>query len=194
MHPRSLRPSLADSARTRPTRGPRQRVRRFAAVLLAAGLGLGVTSCGFNDATGRDYTPANGANANEADAAVAVMGAVVVAKEAGTGTLVVTLANKGDEAVSLASVAGSELNIDVRADAFTPIEVAGFDHVNLAAGETGGVRINGSFAPGDFVSLLFGFDNGDQVSLDAPVVADDGHFAGLDNAPTDGTATPEATP
>ena len=57
------------------------------ALLLAAPL----SSCGFDNATERVYTPAAGAN--NRDATVDVLGAVIVSAEEGSGTFVATFVN-----------------------------------------------------------------------------------------------------
>ena len=62
--------------------------------LTAAALALtapALTSCGFDYATDRYYTPANGAN--NRDGAVDVLGAVVVSTEPGSGTFIASLSN-----------------------------------------------------------------------------------------------------
>ena len=108
----------ASASRTRPTRprrpGPTARLcphpssphvkalkmqlRRSARLLAAAGALLlaapVLSSCGFNYATDRPYTPAAGTNDQDGD--VDVLGAVVVSAEDGSGTLIATFSNNDD--------------------------------------------------------------------------------------------------
>src|SRR5215203_336585 len=73
----------------------------------------GISACGFNYATDRDYTPGNGPN--DQQGTVDVLNAVVVSGEQGSGTFVASLSNNSpDEAVSLESRSfGSNSTIEV---------------------------------------------------------------------------------
>ena len=69
-------------------------LRMSARVLAAAGalaLATALSSCGFDYATDRVYTP--GAGPNDRDGQVDVLGAVVVSGQDGSGTLVASFAN-----------------------------------------------------------------------------------------------------
>lgn len=146
------------------------------AALLACGL-LG--GCGFSDATEQVYTPANGANSNTAEAQVAVLGAVIVSTQSGSGSFVATISNKSlTSAVTLSALAGAGEDATVTAGQFVPPRVAEGGYVNLA--DTGGIPVAGGFAAGDFVQLTLNFDNDDRLTLRVPVVANAGDFAGLD--------------
>ena len=78
--------------------------------LTAAALALtapALTSCGFDYATDRYYTPANGAN--NRDGVVDVLGAVVVSTEPGSGTFVASLSNNSTtEATSFTELGATE--------------------------------------------------------------------------------------
>jgi hypothetical protein len=60
--------------------------------------------------------------------------------------------------------------------------------VNLAADK--GMAVSGTFALGQFVTISFTFDDGETANLQVPVVADDGQWAGLDNATPSPTESP----
>ena len=76
-----------------------------AAAVLA--LAVPLSSCGFDYATDRDYTPAGGANNRDGD--VDVLSAVVVSAAEGSGTFVASLSNNDpDEEQTFTAVAGDE--------------------------------------------------------------------------------------
>jgi hypothetical protein len=156
---------------------PSRRLRSaLGAALLACGL---LAGCGFTDATERVYTPANGANSNTADADVAVLGAVIVSTEGGSGSFVATISNKSLASdVTLTALAGAGEDATVTAGQFVPPRVARGGYVNLA--DIGGIPVTGQFAAGDFVRVSLTFDNDDRLTLNVPVVANAGDFAGLD--------------
>lgn len=155
------------------------------AALLAYG---GLAGCGFTDATERVYTPANGANANVAEADVAVLGAVIVSTEDGSGSFIATISNKSlASEVTLGALAGAGEDAGVTAGEFEPPRVARGAYVNLA--DTGGIPVTGQFGAGDFVRVSLDFDNDDRLTLNVPVVANAGDFAGLD-----GPAPPVESP
>ena len=178
MHPGATLPPVdASTVHPRSTgRTGSRRVGLLAAAVLLAGPGL--ASCGFDEATDRWYTPAAGANSNEPDQTATVMGALIVSTEPGSGTFVATLTNKSTEQpITLESFEGGGES-PVQAAEVPPTEVAPAGHVNLA--EKGGFKVTGDFHAGDFVEVSLGFDNGDRVTLQVPVVANADHFAGLD--------------
>ncbi len=148
----------------------------------------GVSACGFNYATDREYTPANGANNKQGD--VDVLNAVIVSSEEGSGTFVATLSNNlSDEAISLDSVSfGSNSTVEVAP--FDPIEVPAHGLVNLANDQ--GIKVAGDFAAGDFIELSLAFGNGETADMDVHVVAADYEYTDLDNGT--GVPAPAATP
>lgn len=165
---------------------PSRRLRTtLSAALLAFGL---LAGCGFTDATERVYTPANGANSNTAEADVAVLGAVIVSTEVGSGSFIATVSNKSlTSEVVLSALAGAGEDAAVTAGQFVPPRVTKGGYVNLA--EAGGIPVTGQFTAGDFVRVSLSFDNDDRLTLNVPVVANAGDFAGLD-----GPAPPVETP
>jgi hypothetical protein len=152
---------------------------RLLAVGGALALATVLTSCGFDYATDRVYTPAAGVN--DRTATVDVLGAVVVSGQQGSGTFVASFANN-DEANSatVASLAGAGDTADVTVDSFSPISIAPGALVNLAT--DGGIVVKGDFGPGDFVTLAIGFGNGETVQLDVPVTPPCDEFEGLDTS------------
>ena len=164
-------------------------LRTSARLLSAVGaltLAATLTSCGFDYATDRVYTPAAGIN--DRDAEVDVLNAVVVADHEGEGAFVASLANnRTDEAVTLESLAGSgetTLTADV-----TPVEVAAGQLVNLAT--DGGIPVEGDFGPGDVVTVTVEFDDGESTELSVPVVPPCNEFEGL--APSTSTGSSSDT-
>lgn len=161
-------------------RNPRRTIRRSTALALG-GLVLAaplLTSCGFDYATDRPYTAANGVN--ERDASVDVLGAVIVSGQPNSGTFIATFSNNNHEqSNTVESLQGAD-GTTVQAESFPPITVDKGGLVNLA--EQGGIPVSGSFKAGDFVPVTIGFGSGEQVSLHVLVVAEDGIYAGLDSS------------
>lgn len=150
---------------------PRKLALATAALALTA---PALSSCGFDYATDRVYTPAAGTN--DRDGVVDVLGAVVVSTEPGSGTFVASLSNNStEESATLDSVSGE----GVESAGFAPIEVPAGGLVNLAdpAAE---IEVTGEFESGDFVDLTLSFDNGEEATLEVPVVPNAGDYAGLD--------------
>jgi hypothetical protein len=151
--------------------------------LTAAALALtapALTSCGFDYATDRYYTPANGAN--NRDGAVDVLGAVVVSTEPGSGTFIASLSNNSTtEAATFSELTGAEGG-DVTVAAFEPVEIAPGSLVNLAD-PPAEIEVTGDFEAGDFLEVSLGFDNGERAVVEVPVVPNSGQFEGLDGEP-----------
>ena len=147
-----------------------------AAAVLA--LAVPLTSCGFDYATERDYTPAGGANNRSGD--VDILSAVVVSAAEGSGTFVASLSiNDVDAEQSFTGVSGDE-GADVTAADFDPISIAPGGLVNLAD-PAADIVLTGDFAAGDFLPLAIDFGNGERVLMEVPVVADDfGYWEGMD--------------
>ena len=144
-----------------------------AVVALAAPL----SSCGFDYATDRDYTPGSGANNRDGD--VDVLSAVVVSAAEGSGTFIASLSNNGsDEEETLTAVTGQDST--VTAAEFEPVAIPAGGLVNLAE-PAADIVLTGDFAAGDVVPLTVDFGNGERVSLNVPVVSDDtGYWEGMD--------------
>ena len=158
-------------------------LRMSARVLAAAGalaLATALSSCGFDYATDREYTP--GAGPNERDASVDVLGAVVVSAEPGSGTFVASFANNDqDDSASVDSLSGTGEDSDLDVDDFRSIDIDPGQLVNLAA--EGGIVVSGDqVASGDFVSLEIGFGDGETVEMQIPVVPPCYEYEGLDES------------
>lgn len=146
-----------------------------AAAVLA--LAVPLSSCGFNYATDRDYTPGSGAN--NRDGVVDVLSAVVVSGTEGSGTFVASLSNGDDEEKSLTAVSGDD-GETITAEEFEPVTIPPGGIVNLAE-PAAGIVLTGDFAAGDFAPLVVDFGDGERVTLNVPVVPDDtGYWEGMD--------------
>jgi hypothetical protein len=154
------------------------RLRSFATAAAALALAAPLTSCGFDYATERDYTPAGGSNNREG--VVDLLSAVVVSGAEGSGTFVASLANNdGSEEQSLTGISGGE-GTTIEAAEFEPVTVPADGLVNLAD-PPAGIVLTGEFTAGDFIPLTVDFGNGERISLNVPVVANDtGYWEGMD--------------
>ena len=153
------------------------RLRSLATAAAVIALAAPLTSCGFDYATERTYTPAGGANNREG--VVDVLSAVVVSAAEGSGTFVATLSNNdGAEEQSLTGISGSDGAIEPAE--FEAVTVPADGLVNLAE-PPADIVLTGDFTAGNFVPLSFDFGNGERISLNVPVVADDtGYWEGMD--------------
>ena len=150
-----------------------------------------LTACGFNYPTDRVNDISAGANYR--DGTVNILNAVVVSKEANRGTFIATFVNNDPtETVTLQSISGDNTAIG-QVNLSQPLAIPPNGLVNLAATE--GIPVNGTFALGQFVTLTFQFDDGSSVTLDVPVVLDDGtgQWAGLDVSTPSPTGSPSAS-
>ena len=161
--------------------------RSFALTTAAVALATtGLSSCGFDYATDRYYTPSVGTN--DHDGTVKVLAAVVVSTEPGSGTFIASLSNRDqDAAVSL-----TELSLTGGTPVeFEPIEVPKGGLVNLAE-PAADLELSGEFEAGNFVEVSLGFDNGESVVMDVVVVENAGYYADLDGpAPAEETTEAE---
>jgi hypothetical protein len=158
---------------------------RRSLALGAAGLAATATfsACGFDYPTDRINNLTAGVQYR--DGTVDILNAAVVAKQAGSGTFIATFVNGSpSKAISLQTASGD--NTSVTSVGSTPFTLQPGGMLNLAAGK--GFPVSGTFALGQFVTINVQFDDGEAATLDVPVVADDGQWAGLD------TSTPSASP
>ncbi len=160
-----------------------------AARLLAAGGALALatvlSSCGFNYATDRVYTPAEGTNDRSTD--VDVLGAVIVSGQDGSGTFIATFSNNlQDKSSSVDSLEGAG-DDTLEVDEFEPIELQPGDMVNLA--DEGGIVVRGDFGPGDFVHVLLTFGDGESIEMDVPATPPCDEYVGLDDS-AEGSSEP----
>ena len=108
-----------------------------------------------------------------------MLSAVVVSAAEGSGTFVASLSNNDpEEEQTFTAVAGEDAT--VTAAEFEPIAISPGGLVNLAE-PAAGIVLTGEFKAGDVVPLTVDFGNGERVSLNVPVVADDsGYWEGMD--------------
>jgi copper(I)-binding protein len=152
--------------------------RLLVSTALVVALAAPLSSCGFDYATDRDYTPAGGANNRDGD--VDVLSAVVVSAAEGSGTFVASFSNNDpDDEQTFSAIAGDE-GTAVTAAEFDPVTITAGGLVNLADPATD-IVLTGDFEAGDSLPLTLDFGNGERVSLNVPVVADDtGYWEGMD--------------
>jgi hypothetical protein len=162
-------------------------LRRTLALLTGAIAMLTLTSCGFNYATDRVYTPANGVNDREGT--VDVLGAVIVSSKDGSGTFIASFANKDqEEPATFTALEPAEAG-SFQTAKFDPIEIPPGGLVNLAT--DGGPTVKGDFVAGDFVGVRVQFESGEQAEMDIPVVTNCGIFEGLDGPVDPAQCEPE---
>ena len=162
---------------------------RRSLALTAGALVLAVptlTSCGFDYATNRPYTPGEGVNSVDGEN-VKVLNAVVVAGQPDSGTFVASLASSSDETMSFEGISGAG-GATVEPDDFTAIEIPPRGLVNLA--EEGGPALSGTFEAGDFLPLTLSFDNGDTLTVTVPVVPACEEYEDLDESSPSASASP----
>ncbi len=167
---------------------PLRRTLALAGAVLA--LALPLSSCGFDYATDRIYTPANGAN--DRDATVDVLGAVIVAAQPNSGTFIATFVNDSStKSNSVESILGNDQNQGVTSPQFQTVRLDPNQLVNLAT--DGGPKVTGTFDIGSYVPMTIMFGDGTQVSINVPVVPNCEEWAGLDGTGGDcqDVGTPE---
>ena len=170
-------------------------LRRSARLLAAGALVLAapaLTSCGFDYATDRAYTP--GAGTNDHSQTIDVLSAVVVSAEAGSGTLVASFANNDNTATgTITDIKGAGDDEGLTVEGFSTITVPANGLVNLADATTP-VNISGDFDSGAFLTLEFTFGDGTTVQQDVPTVPDCYEYAGLDKSTDTPTPVEECKP
>jgi hypothetical protein len=164
---------------------PRRSLRLVAGALVLA-LPL-LSSCGFNKATDRVYTPGEGTN--NRDGEVDVLAAVVVAAQPGSGTFIASLSNNSpDKDDSFEGLAGAGDWADLTvADVSPAVDIPARGFVNLV--DEGGVNVSGDFGAGDMVRLSLSFGSGQTTTMNVPVVFACDEYTGLDTT-SGGEATP----
>jgi len=157
------------------------RLRSLATAAAAIALAAPLTSCGFSYATERTYTPAGGANNREG--VVDVLSAVVVSGTEGSGTFIASFSNNdGAEEQSVTAISGipGSDGATIQAAEFEPVTVPADGLVNLAD-PPADIVLTGEFTAGDVVPLAVDFGNGERISFNVPVVANDfGYWEGMD--------------
>ena len=147
--------------------------------VLALALAATLSSCGFDNATDRVYTPAAGAIAR--DASVDVLSAAIVSRAPGAGTFIAGLSNNsGSEDVVFEAIRPVG-DTSIAFEELEPRTIPPLGFENLA--ETGnGIPVTGDFTAGNFVTVQLSFDTGEDVEIDVPVVTDCDEFDGFDTS------------
>jgi hypothetical protein len=158
-----------------------------AAVLLAPLL----SSCGFDEPTDLVYNP--GVGVNDRSGSVDVLHALIVSGSDGSGTVVAGLANNDQaQGDSLTRIAGSGEDSDVSVTLDKPIEIKPEGFVQLA--DEGPIAAEGeAIKPGTFVELTFSFEQGQNVTVQVPVVSHSGDFADVP-LPSSASSSASASP
>ncbi|QCX26592.1 hypothetical protein [Nocardioides jishulii] len=155
---------------------PSRRTTALASIALV--LAPVLSSCGFDLATDRDYTP--GVGANNREATIDVLGGVVVAAGPDRGVFVASFSNNSkDESLS---VTGASASDDLEVAEFKEIELQPLGFYNLADGATP-IRVSGGLEAGDFVEVTVEFSNGESSALEVPVVDNCGPYARINGLP-----------
>jgi hypothetical protein len=157
----------------------RSRLATLAMVLLVPALG----ACAYQ--TDQVYQPAVGVN--DRSGTVDVLAAVVVSGSDGSGTFIASLVNKDQsQPVTLVSVTGPS---GVKTQLVAPVKVAPDTLVNLA--DLGAASVSGDgVQAGSFVRLKLQFDNGQQTTVNAPVVDRTEEYSGVRAAIPSSSPTP----
>jgi copper(I)-binding protein len=166
-------------------------MRRAATALLSIAA-INGCAANFDAQTNQIYQPADGANNKESD--VYVMGTLVVADGAGHGVVVARLINSAEQPDSLVSVAatdgeGNPITVNPMPE---PLELQPAESLQLA--ESAHIQLSGdNLQVGGVVTLDVTFDQAEPVTLEAPVVLDDGDYADVTIPAADPSAEPTET-
>jgi len=153
---------------------------------------VALTACGanFGAQTNQIYQPADGVNYREGD--VYAMGTLVVADDAGHGTVVAALINSTEQPDSLTSIGatdgeGGEIAVNKLAK---PLELEPAGALQLA--DLGKIALTGdNLEAGKVVTLTFMFERAESVTLEVPVVPNTGDYAEVTIPTADSSAQPE---
>jgi hypothetical protein len=181
---------------------------------LAAGLVCVATpvlsSCGFDYATDRPNVIANGGFA-QSGTGMRVLATRIVADTSNQGVFIATLALNPTANPAVAYRTAPKLTgLAARTDSpytltaakFAPITVTSTGAVNMAEAGVGGIPVTGDFKAGSMVPVTLTFSDGEEISVQTPVVTQCHEFesvapqaSGKPSASTDATAEePSAEP
>lgn len=165
-----------------------------------------LSSCGFDYATDRPNVIANGGY-DETGAGMRVLGAVIVANQNDQGTFIATLAVNPDKNVdgtspsswpsltALQQGAPAAVQVHdkatVEAGHFTPIAMGGNGMANLGDPSVGGIAVTGDFTAGDVIPVQLTFSDGEDVTVQTPVVTQCGEYASVVPQGTPAGTVPE---
>lgn len=172
---------------------PLRRLSRQRALALAGLVAVAtpmLSSCGFDYATDRPNTIANGGYHIDGD--VHVLAARIITPAAGSGTFVATITvDPQGKPVTVTGVSGKGLSTG----SFKPVEVPSSGMVNLF--KDGGVPVSGDFTAGQNLPVSVEFSNGDSIDVDAIVVKQCYEYAdvqGQSQASAGGSKAASASP
>ena len=166
---------------------PRRSLRLVAGALVLA-LPL-LSSCGFNKATDKIYTPGEGTNNREGQ--VDVLAAVVVAAQPDSGTFMASLANNSSEDEdTFEGLAGTDEWSELEIADVSAITIPARGFVNLT--DEGGVNVTGDFGAGDMMRLTLTFGSGQTTTMNVPVVFACDEYTGLDTSSGGGTSSSDS--
>jgi copper(I)-binding protein len=163
----------------RPSSRPGRRRGRGVAVVAALAC-VALSGCGadFNAQTNQQYQA--GVGTDNRDNQVYVLGALVVARDSGEGTLVGTLINQVKTTDALVSVTSEDADGQpITATSIPqPITLTNQKAVKLQTGGT--VHLSGpGVVLGDVISVTFSFQQAAPIKLDVPVVAYSDIYSGI---------------
>ena len=163
---------------------PLRRKLALAAGLVALGAPV-LSSCGFDYATDRPNVIAHGGFHVDGDG-MRVLATRIVAANSHAGVFIATIAlnptaNPATDAADAPTLTGLEERVDseysVQVGDFKPIAVGDTGAVNLADPSIGGIPLTGDFKAGSSVPLTLTFSDGEQISIQHPVVTRCHEFA-----------------
>lgn len=172
---------------------------------LAAGLVCVATpvlsSCGFDYATDRPNVIANGGFA-QSGTGMRVLATRIVADTSNQGVFIATLALNptANPAVAYRTApkltglaARSDSPYTLTASKFTPVAVTSTGAVNMADEGVGGISVTGDFKAGSMVPVTLTFSDGEEISVQTPVVTQCHEFESVAPQVGRGTASSSAS-
>lgn len=167
-----------------------------AAATLLALPALSACGANFGAQTDQVYTPTDGENSREGT--VDVLHALVVSETPGSGRLIAGLANgSSDTEDELTGVRGEEDDQGLQfslSGGETTIPAGGL--LQLADDDSANIVVTGDeeqLRPGEFVRVTFSFANGEEATLNVPVLEPGEDYADVE-LPEPGSETPSETP
>lgn len=167
---------------------PLRRRMAAAALVLAA---PAVAACGFNVQTDKVYQAAVGVD--DRSGSVDVLNAMIVSSTDGEGRFLATLVNKSTkESVKLISIKLDGSNSG--AESLLGTEIAREGILNLAD-STAPVTFSGdALKPGGFVKVTLSLSNGQETTVNAPVVSPDSTVAEFPSEEPSPSQSPSQSP
>jgi len=165
-----------------------------------------LSSCGFDYATDRPNVIANGGY-DETGNGMRVLGAVIVANQNNQGTFVATLAVNPDKDVDgsrpsswpsltalqqgAPAVVQKHDRVTLEAGHFTPVAMGGNGMTNMADPTIGGIAVTGRFQAGDVIPVELSFSDGEDITVQTPVVKQCAEYASVVPQGTPAGTVPE---